>query len=271
MRRPRNIKIFGPDAVVINWLVLITLGMVSLTGSILLKEFIFEELDIYGGIFNYIPHFDWLIDAHKYFGLALLAVGALHIILNLNNKEKEILPKNPVREIKGIIHTFMYILFLAKRDEMGSHGKYKGHQRLSYVMLAYMLGTIGFSIVLMQIEYVHEAAFLIHLVLGVHLLLLVIYRAILHLRKKDKVQLKAYYLTGKLPEWYVRKYHYLWYRQLIGRAVVDENLPEKDKKKDGKKDEDPTGEVEEKEVAEKPVEVTEPAKEEIEVPKEVSA
>lgn len=270
MREPRNIRIFGLDAVVINWLVLITLGMVTFTGIILLKEFIYHELDIFGGIWSYLPHFDWMVDAHVYSGMSLLGVGLLHILLNLKNEDKELLPKNPAKEIKGVIHSFMYILFLAKRDEMGSHGKYKGHQRLSYIMLVYIIGTIGLSIILMQIEYIHEAGFLIHLALGVHLILIVLYRALLHLRKRDTVHLKAYYLTGKLPEWYVRKYHYLWFRQLVGRtmpeielpekkAVAGEDLPEKEKKP-----------VEE--VTEKPDKIAKPdGSKEIEIPKEVSA
>ncbi len=223
-REKRDIKIFGLDAVVINWLVLVFLAGVVLTGLLLFKEFLYEELNIYGGIWSYVPHFWWTLEVHVYSGIGLLAVGLLHILLNLKNEEVEIMPRNPAREIKGIIHTMMYILFLAQRDEMGSHGKYKGNQRIAYICFVFILGALGMSAILLQFEFIGEMAPIIHLVLGHMLVLLVIYRALLHLRKRDTVLFKAYFLTGKLPEWYVRKYHYLWYKELIGRVYVN-NLP----------------------------------------------
>ena len=29
-------------------------------------------------------------------------------------------------------------------------------------------------------------------------------------------------MTGELPEWYVKKHHYLWYKELTGRIYVRE-------------------------------------------------
>lgn len=224
MREKRYIKIFGLDAVVINWLVLVFLAGVVFTGLVLFKEFLYEELDIYGGIWSYFPHFWWTLQVHIFSGFGLLTVGALHLLLNLRNEDVEIMPRNPAREIKGVIHTFMYIIFLAKRDEMGSHGKYKGNQRLAYISLVFILGALGTSAIILQIEFLGEMSIIIHLVLGHMLVMLVMYRALLHFRKRDAVLFKAYFLTGKLPEWYVRKYNYLWYKELMGRVYIN-NLP----------------------------------------------
>ncbi len=219
--KKEEIKIFGKDAVAINWLVLVLLAGVVISGGILFKEFLFHELDIYGGILNEIPHFSWMIDIHMYSAIGLLGVGLLHVILNIGRKEVEILPKNPAKEIKGVIHTFLFLMFLAPREEMGSHGKYQGHQRLSYIAFIFKVGVLGITAGIMQISFLHEYGFLIHIIMGIFLIWFVFYRGSLHLRKRDKVKFRAYFVTGTLPEWYVRKYHYLWYRELTGRLYQD--------------------------------------------------
>jgi hypothetical protein len=45
------------------------------------------------------------------------------------------------------------------------------------------------------------------IVLGYHLLL--------HFRRHDFTNLKSIYITGKIPVWHVKKYHKIWYRDII--------------------------------------------------------
>ena len=212
-RPTRMVRRYGAKVIAIHWLFIITIFPLLVTGLLLLRDWFFEEFHIIG-VDELVPTFEGAAEYHGYFGLAVLAIGLVHILLHIGQKEKPILLKNVSKEWKATVHNIMYIFHMASRDERGAGEKWKANQRMAYASTVYLIALSGLTALFVYMDLLGELSMVLHVLAGVLFLLLSGYR-ILHLvRNHSGVAWKCVLATGKMPEWYVRKQHFLWYREL---------------------------------------------------------
>ena len=214
-RKPQDIRRYGSHIVIMNWVFLILISSLIYSGLVLLQDILFEHLNIIGGP-KPLPVF---IDAelyHLYLGIGTILFGAAHILMHITQKEKLIIPKSTTRGMKAVLHTLAHILFLAKRDERGSAEKYKNNVQMAYLAIVYIIGLTSITGMLIYFNVIKGYAISIHLALGCTVVLFAIYWLVYTIRKHDIIALKCSLMTGTMPEWYVKKNYYNWYKSVKG-------------------------------------------------------
>jgi cytochrome b subunit of formate dehydrogenase len=213
--RDAGIRRYGPKVIVAHWLFIITLFPLLYTGLLLLRDWFTHEFHIYG-VDPIFPTFEGTEMYHWYFGVALLLVGLVHVIMHIGQKEKPILPKNVGEDLAANIHNIMYIFHMSPREERGAAEKYKRNQRMTYVAFGYVLTLTAITVLIMYLDLLGEVGEVLHIIAGILIIFLAGYRMVHLIRTHDWVAWKCILATGRMPEWYVRKNHFLWYRKERG-------------------------------------------------------
>ena len=119
------------------------------------------------------------------------------------------------------------MMYMATREEAGASGKYRGNQRMAFLATTYVLGLTAITVLLMYIGILGREAVFLHLVAGFMVVVVFISRIWYILRKRDTVAIRSIMVTGTMPDWYVKKYHFLWYKKLMRDRLVGNPEPEK--------------------------------------------
>jgi cytochrome b subunit of formate dehydrogenase len=228
MKLESEIKRYGKIVVLEHWLAIIMIFTLMITGLFLVRDWFVHEFHIYGAE-NYIPTPSFASDLHWYAALAILVVGAIHLIAHGGQKEKPILPKNSVVELKAALYSLMYMVFLTKKQERGSGEKYLKSQRIIYAFTIYVLGLAAITGFLNWAGILGELMLISHIVAGVLVLLIGIHRTALIIRKRDKMAVRSVLFTGTMPQWYVKKNHRAWYEEMVGREISEIQEPKEPK------------------------------------------
>lgn len=210
-----TIRRYGARVIVIHWLFIITFIPLLVSGLVLLRDWFAHEFHIYG-IDYLVSPIDDLETWHSWFGLAVLVIGLVHILLHIGQKEKPIVPKNVGEDLAANIHNILYIFHLAPVAERGAGDKWKRNQRMTYVALVYCTSLSAITALFIYTELLGELGTVMHVGAGILMVFLAGYRILSLIRAHDGVSLKSILATGTMPEWYVKKNHFLWYRKLKG-------------------------------------------------------
>jgi cytochrome b subunit of formate dehydrogenase len=206
---------YGGRVIVVHWLFIITFMPLLAMGILLMRDWFAREFHVYG-IDYLIRTPTWALDWHMYLGAAVLIVGLVHILLHIGQKEKPILPRNVGADLAANIHHIMYIFHLSPLEERGAGEKYKRHQRMTYVALVYVVALLAVTAFLVWSDIVGELGLVLHVIAGVLALFLSAYRILSLFRKHDMVAIRSILATGKVPDWYAKRRHFLWYREVRG-------------------------------------------------------
>ncbi|UCG69707.1 MAG: cytochrome b/b6 domain-containing protein [Thermoplasmata archaeon] len=220
MPKKSEIKRYGKIVVFEHWLGIIIIFSLMITGLFLARDWFIHEFHIYGAE-NYIPTPDFTSSFHLYTAYGILVLGAIHLIAHGGQKEKPILPKKSMIELKAALYSLMYLVFLTKKQERGSGEKYLKSQRIIYAFTIYVLGLAAITGFLNKAGLIGEQMLIAHIIAGVLVLLVAIHRTALIIRKHDKVALRSVLATGTMPEWYVKKNHRAWYEELVGKTAKE--------------------------------------------------
>ncbi len=215
--RQKSVRRYGYRVVALHWLIIITFIPLALTGIMLLRDWIYDEFQILGGS-GFLAAFDGAIDVHIYTGITLIIIGYLHFMFHMRQKELPILSKHPSRDMRSTLHTILYIFFLASRDERGSQGKYKENQKVGYVATIFTLGLSGITAFIIYIDVLGEMAVLLHILAGVLVLIVFVYRMVYLMRRFESAPVKCIMTNGKIPVWYAKKHHLTWYKQILTKG-----------------------------------------------------
>lgn len=223
--RHKYVRRYGYRVVILHWLIILTFLPLALTGIMLLRDWIYHRFEILGGS-GILAAFDGAADIHIYSGIALVIIGYLHFMLHMRQKELPILSKHPSRDMRSTLHTILYIFFLASRDERGSQGKYKENQKVAYVATIFTIGLSGITAFMMYIDVLGEMAVLLHILAGVLVLIVFVYRMAYLLRRSETAPVRCIMTNGKIPVWYAKKHHLTWYKQMLteGEASGIDNV-----------------------------------------------
>ncbi len=192
----------------------------SITGLFLVRDWFVHEFHIHGAEMI-VPTPDFALDVHKLTAIGLLILGAIHLVAHAGQKEKPILPKKSFIELKAALYSLMFLVFLAKKQERGSGGKYLKSQKIIYAFTVYVLGLAAITGFLYLGGILVEYLLIAHIVAGVLVLLVVVHRLALVIRRHDKVALRSVLATGTMPKWYVKKNHRVWYEEIVGKTAQE--------------------------------------------------
>ena len=219
MRTEQNIKRYGYEVILVHWLLIALLGLNLALSYFLFRDWGYHEFHIHGALIL-IPTPAWTAELHAYSGLGIFIVGLVHAFMHISQRERPLLSKDTNIEFKAMVHSFLYMVFMASREEAGSAGKYRDNQRMFYLCTIYTIGLMGITILIMLTGYLGELGLLMHIIAGLLLVFLVAMKFAYLIRKRDFVAIKCIMMTGKMPEWYVKKFHFRWYREIQDRVPI---------------------------------------------------
>jgi len=194
------------------WLFTLAIAIVTISGLFLLRDWLFSSFGVYGDV--YIPTPAGSKTIHLCSGGSLAVISFFHIIIHLRSKDRALLPVKTMRDFKSFLHSGMYLIGLSRREERGTQGKFNGRQRITYICLVYILGLAIITGFLYYFEILGHSVALVHIIPGGLTFMVVLFQFLMMIRNHDGIRLKATYITGKLPLWYIRRNKPLWYEKL---------------------------------------------------------
>lgn len=210
-----EIERYGAEVIGVHWLFIIFLIPMLYTGLLMWRDWFTHEFHIYG-IHYLFPSFEGMETIHLYTGMAVLTVGAAHLLSHYRQREKPILPKNVGVDVAASVQAIFYIFHLSPKPERGAGNKYLRNQRMTYIALIYVLALCGITALPLLLDWVNEMTEVMHIIAGLLLVFLSGYRILYLVRTHDGVAIRSIMVTGTMPEWYVKKHHFLWYKELRG-------------------------------------------------------
>ncbi len=219
-RSEPEIKRYSKIVVLEHWLAIIVIFSLIFTGLFLVRDWFIHEFHIYGSE-NYVPTPVFASDLHLFAAFGIIVVGLIHLVAHGGQKEKPILPKNSMVELKSALYSLMYLVFLTKKQERGSGEKYLKSQRIIYAFTFYVLGLAAITGFLYYADLLGQTMLISHIVAGVLVVLIGVHRTAFIIRKRDKMAVRSILFTGTMPRWYVKKNHRIWYEQIMGREISD--------------------------------------------------
>ena len=222
-----EIRRYGTGVIATHWVVILLFIPLAITSLLLLRDWAFEEFNIIGGE-EIVPTFEGAFPIHGLLGSLLLIVGLVHIMIHVRQAEKPILPTDLSKEFRATIRSLLWILFLSPLEERGASEKYKANQRMTYVATIYTVALAGLTGFLSALGVFGRLGPVVHIVAGILVLLLSSFRMLYLIRKYDKVAIKCILLTGRMPVWYVKENHPLWYDKISAEAATVDDVESKE-------------------------------------------
>ena len=166
----REIVRYDGRVVYIHWAVIVTFFVLLATSLVLLRDWFWETFKI-RGTEPIIRTPDWAADAHLVLAAIVLLLGLLHVLLHVRQERKYILPTNVQADFDRSVHALRYVLFLSSWEEKGSAHKYRGHQRMAYVITFYTIALSAITGAIALWGEWEEMGMLLHVVAGIMVLL----------------------------------------------------------------------------------------------------
>lgn len=204
-----KIQMYRPIIIFEMWAFTLTLGVVAVSGLFLMRDWLFLNFGVYGD--KFIPTPEGTQNIHIWFGFAFAVLGLFHLAIHIFSKKKEILPKQTLRDFKAFLHSGMYLIGLARREDYGTSERFNGRQRIIYLALVYILGLTILTGLLHYMNFLSHDLAMIHVIPAGLSIMVLLFHFLITIRKHDSIALKGAFITGKLPRWYVRKNHPIWY------------------------------------------------------------
>lgn len=212
-RGAAEVERYGAEVIGVHWLFILSFIPLLYTGMLLFRDWFSHEFHIYG--IDYIfPSFDGMERLHVVTGVAVLAVGAGHLLLHVGQKEKPMLPKNVGVDVAASVQAILYIFHMSPMPERGAGEKYLRNQRMTYIALIYVIALCGITAVPLMLSIGGEMAVIMHVIAGILAIFISFYRILYLIRTHDSVAIKSILWKGTMPEWYVKKHHFLWWRKV---------------------------------------------------------
>lgn len=208
--------------IVQHWFAFIIIMALMVSGFLpFLNDFFEEALGSRGG-FRF-PEVG--VGYHWYFALMLIALCLVHILTSIG--KRDILSKFPKKDLRNSFHAVLYFFLMAKKPERGSGEKYRGNQKITYLAYAFTIGLLTISGLVMHFypemlhhHFMEDPIRLTHIFGAFMLFIVVLWHFGIAIRKRDWTAMKAIFLTGKFPLWYIRKNHKIWYDEVIAPKVA---------------------------------------------------
>lgn len=206
------IRMYTPLVITEMWIFTIILLFATVSGLFLFRDWLFGTFGIYGEVIIQSPA--EIQNIHTWFGFFLGIAGLIHILIHLYLKNKDILPKQAFKDFKSFLHSGLYLVGFARREDFGV-GRFFGRQKITYTALVYILGLTFFTGFLRYTNLISEDLSFVHVVPGGLSFMVLLFHFLITIRKHDFISLNCAFFSGKLPRWYIKKNHPLWYKDIV--------------------------------------------------------
>lgn len=203
-------------------MILILAIILLITGLIPFYNWFILEMNIYYDIS--LPEIANSMFIHRLFGAVFIILILFYMSYHLVS-DRNIVSSNPKGDVKSFINSISFTFLLSNRRQIGEGGIYHRSQKILFLLFIYSIGLIIISGLLLYLEeflteeafkYSMDNGFLITHILAVIIIIILVIILIANIvRKWDGVALKCMLITGKVPLWYVKKNHKLWYEELM--------------------------------------------------------
>jgi hypothetical protein len=214
-----EIKMYKSITIFEMWAFTIILGVVTISGLFLMRDWLFSNFGVYGNIF--IPTPEGTQNIHIWSGLVFAILGLIHVSIHIFSKKKYILPKQTLQDFKAFIHSGMYLIGLARNEDYGTSGRFCGRQRITYIALVYILGLTTITGLLYYINFLSRDLTIVHVIPAGLSVMVLFFHFLITIKKHDMIALNCTFFTGKLPLWYVKKNNPVWYKQIMSKRKIN--------------------------------------------------
>ena len=208
------------STIISHWIMIISVFALIFTGAITLINKIIDYINLFELTIPQVPYRESL---HVIFGFFLL-FGALFVIFTRTIDLKEIMFGKFIRSFGGFFRSILYIIGFDKRLESGDIKKFYAYQRMSFVLIGFALWILILSGIVLFINASPDSSInqtfigsvrMLHMIGALLIILLMLYHIVIIIRRFDRLAVRCMFIDGKLPLWYVKKNHHLWYQELL--------------------------------------------------------
>jgi len=206
--------------IIAHWIMIISVFALIITGAVSLINKIIDYINLFSLTIPEVPYKGTL---HITFGFFLL-FGALFVIFTRTIDLKEIMYGKFIRSFAGFFRSILYIIGFEKRLESGDIKKFYAYQRMSFILIGFSLWILILSGIVLSINANPDSSInqtfigsvrMLHIIGALLIILLMVYHIIILIRRFDSLAFRCMFIDGKLPLWYVKKNHHLWYLELM--------------------------------------------------------
>jgi len=210
-----EIQIYHPISIFEMWIFTVTISIVAISGLFLMRDWLFLNFGVYGE--KLIPTPPGFQNIHIWFGFVVAIFGLMHLGIHVFSKQKDILPKQTLRDFKAFLHSATYLINFTRKEDFGTSDRFNGRQRIVYLALVYILGLTILTGFLYFNDILSTDLSIVHVIPAGLSIIVLLFHFLITLRNHDKIALKGAFVSGKLPLWYVRKNHPIWYEKIMKR------------------------------------------------------
>ncbi len=203
-----KIQIYKPITIIEIWAFTIIIGIVAISGLFLMRDWLFLNFGVYGDKFITTPV--GTLNVHIWFGFAFAVIGLFHLAIHIFSRNKDILPKKTLRDFKAFLHSGIYLIGFARREDYQTSERYSGRQRITYFALVYILSLTAITGFLYYMNLLSQELALVHVIPAGLSIMVLLFHFLITIRNHDMIALKCAFIDGKIPRWYARKNSPIW-------------------------------------------------------------
>ncbi|UCH88598.1 MAG: cytochrome b/b6 domain-containing protein [Thermoplasmata archaeon] len=212
---------FSIPMVLLHWILIIVVTILLITGFIPFFNWVISSLYMYDFSFTELPNSAlW----HKIQGISFVILVIIYIGLHSKTSDN-IISKDFGSDVRSFNNNLMFNFGLVNRHKESKGDSSLQTQKILLILFIYSIGLLmisGIGIYLNSMlndgtfNYSWESPiFITHILSAFIFLMLVIIFIASFIRKLDWIAIKSILFTGKVPLWYVKKYHRLWYEKIL--------------------------------------------------------
>ena len=207
-----KIKIYKQITIIEIWAFTIIICIVTISGLFLLRDWLFLNFHVYGDKLISTP--SGTQNIHIWFGFIFAILGLIHLAIYIFSRDRDILPNKTVQDFKSFLHSGLYLIGFARREDYKTSGRFSARQRIVYIALVYILGLATITGILYYLDILSEDLALVHIIPAGLGFMVLLFHFLITIRNHDFVALKCAFIDGKIPRWYARKNSPIWFKDL---------------------------------------------------------
>jgi cytochrome b subunit of formate dehydrogenase len=214
-----SVRKYSASTILTHWLLVVSILGLILTGGIPLINKLIDYLNLFNLTIPLIPG---STNLHYFFGF-LLIFSVIFKLTAHTGGLKAALGGNSRKDLSGFIHSIYYIVFMVEKLQKTAAHRFYGYQKISILLTVFGLWMQIFSGLILFTDPLagstvhnifHYPLVLMHYLGAFLILFLVIFHIAIIARRLDMHAIKSIFVSGKVPMWYVKKNHRLWYDEI---------------------------------------------------------
>lgn len=215
----QEIQKYSLSTVFAHWILIISVFTLVVSGGLPLLNRILNFINL---IDYRLPTIPYQFYIHNIFGF-FLVFAIIFVIFTHSINLKDILGGQVSKDLGGFLRSFIYLIGLEKKIESGASKRFYAYQRIFFILIIFCLWVQIFSGLMLFFNPSSGSDIsrtflspiqLLHYIGTLLLVFVLVYHILMSIRRFDKISYRCIFISGKLPLWYIKKNHKLWYEEL---------------------------------------------------------